>query len=69
MEQVARGAFTLVALTALIGAMAALAVIQLASLDLDRETKRRGAFLGVVIYDRTPRRSGRRWPEPPGEWL
>ena len=51
MQQVARGAFTLVALTALIGAMAALAVIQLASLDLDRETKLVvGAFLGVVIY-------------------
>jgi O-antigen/teichoic acid export membrane protein len=50
-ERVARGAFTLIALSTVVGALAALAVIELASLSLDRETRLViGAFLGVVIY-------------------
>jgi O-antigen/teichoic acid export membrane protein len=51
MERVTRGAFTLIALTSVVGALASLAVIELASLSLDRETRLViGAFLGVVIY-------------------
>jgi O-antigen/teichoic acid export membrane protein len=51
MKRVAKGAFAVIALTALVGALVSLAVIELASIDLDRETRLViGAFLGVVIY-------------------
>jgi O-antigen/teichoic acid export membrane protein len=51
MDRVARGAFTLVALTGLVGAGVTLAVIELASLGLDGGTRLvLGGFLGIVIY-------------------
>jgi O-antigen/teichoic acid export membrane protein len=50
-DRVARGAFTLVALTGLVGAGATLAVIELASLGLDGGTRLvLGGFFGIVIY-------------------
>jgi O-antigen/teichoic acid export membrane protein len=50
-ERVARGAFTLVALTGLAGAVATFAVIELASLRLDGGTKLAlSGFLGIVLY-------------------
>jgi O-antigen/teichoic acid export membrane protein len=51
MARVARGAFTLVALTGLVGAAATLAVIELASHGLDRGTRLAlGGFFGLVLY-------------------
>jgi O-antigen/teichoic acid export membrane protein len=50
-DRVARGAFTLVVLTGLVGAGATLAVIELASLGLDGGTRLvLGGFLGLVLY-------------------
>jgi O-antigen/teichoic acid export membrane protein len=51
MDRVARGAFTLVALTGLAGTGATLAVIELASLGLDGGTRLvLAGFLGLVLY-------------------
>ena len=67
MDRVARGAFTLVALTGLAGTGATLAVIELASLGLDGGKRLvLAGFLGLVLYARTPRPLVRRSPARQG---